>query len=386
MSKYINKPKVANKRLHIALLLDDSLDRPDGVQQYVITLGQWLTSQDHQVSYLAGQTKRTDLAGLYSMSRNVRVRFNGNRLSMPLPASRKKVRQVLSDSPVDVIHVMMPYSPLLAAKVIKQAADSAIVGTFHIAPYDKSAKFFSRLLASWLRKNTNLVQTVLSVSEPAQSFAKNTFSLPSTIVPNVINMSNFLPKTDSKTEDYIVFVGRLVKRKGCLELLKAYKLMQRRYHTKTRLIICGDGPDRNSLEAYCRHQKISGVEFKGQVSETQKKYYLASAKIAVFPSLGGESFGIVLLEAMAAGSQVVLAGNNEGYRSVISEVTESLVDPFNTDEFAEKLHRCLIDQQLINKLHKQQSRLVTKFDVNVVGPVIVDHYQRAIAKKAVSEA
>jgi phosphatidylinositol alpha-mannosyltransferase len=81
--------------LKVGLVLDDSLDSTDGVQQYVLTVGAWLTSQGHEVHYLVGKTTRTDLPNIHSLSRNIRVRYNGNRLSIPLPASKRRLRQVL---------------------------------------------------------------------------------------------------------------------------------------------------------------------------------------------------------------------------------------------------------------------------------------------------
>ena len=104
--------------MKIALVLDDSLDKPDGVQQYVLTLGSWLTSQKHEVHYLVGATSRKDIPNVHSLSANMRVRFNKNRASMPMIANRKAIRALTEKEKFDVLHVQMPYSPLLAGKII----------------------------------------------------------------------------------------------------------------------------------------------------------------------------------------------------------------------------------------------------------------------------
>src|SRR5579875_4032120 len=100
--------------MKIGMVLDDTLDTPDGVQQYVLQVGRWLSAQGHDVHYLVGATTRTDIPNIHSLSRNKQVRFNGNRMSMPLPASRKKLKQFLRTEQFDVLHVQVPYSPFMA--------------------------------------------------------------------------------------------------------------------------------------------------------------------------------------------------------------------------------------------------------------------------------
>src|ERR1039458_1701699 len=97
-------------KLKVALVLDDGLDKPDGVQQYVLSVGRWLSAQCHEVHYLVGQTARTDVTNTHSLSRNIRVSSNGNRLTIPLPTSRKKLGKLLEDEQFDVLHVQTPYT------------------------------------------------------------------------------------------------------------------------------------------------------------------------------------------------------------------------------------------------------------------------------------
>ena len=106
------------RMLRIGLVIDDGLDKPDGVQQIVLTLGRRLAALGHEVHYLTSSTDRTDLPNLHVLGRTVSVRFNGNRLRSPLPARRADVRRLLAEVPFDVLHVTMPYSPLLAGRVL----------------------------------------------------------------------------------------------------------------------------------------------------------------------------------------------------------------------------------------------------------------------------
>src|SRR4051812_32795340 len=123
--------------MKIGFVFDDTLDSYDGVAQYVKTLGTWLSSQGHEVRYLVGQTKMIQWSGgkVYSLSKNQKVIFNGNRLSIPIAASSRKIKKVLAEENFDILHVQVPYSPFMAQKVIKSAGENtAIIGTFHVAP------------------------------------------------------------------------------------------------------------------------------------------------------------------------------------------------------------------------------------------------------------
>jgi len=124
-----------NKPLKIGFVLDDTLDTPDGVQQYVLTVGTWLSEQGHEVHYLVGESTRQDIGNVHSMARNVKVRFNKNRLSIPLPTSKTLIAEKLAELNLDILHVQMPYSPMFAGRVIHAApTGTKIIGTFHIVP------------------------------------------------------------------------------------------------------------------------------------------------------------------------------------------------------------------------------------------------------------
>lgn len=365
------------KKLKLAFVLDDSLDTNDGVQQYVRTLGGWLSQQGHQVHYLVGQTN-TNNPAVHSLSNNVSVRFNGNRLSVPLTASTKAIKALLQTQPYDILHVQMPYSPILSGKIISHAPrHTAITGTFHIMPLGVLQKFGGRLLkiaqAGTLRK----FSAVASVSPAAQDFAISTFGLKSKVIPNMVDISKW--RSDEKNiSGRIVFLGRLVRRKGCRHLLAALARMPSTILSKVEVIIAGDGPERQALEEFVASAKLPYIRFMGYIPESAKVSLLASAELAVFPSLGGESFGIVLIEAMAAGSGVVIGGNNAGYSNVLGRQSKALINPRDTLVFSHALQVLLTDKVLRDRIHEQQHQIVSQYDVNVVGPKIVKMYEEAI--------
>ncbi|MEX2007037.1 MAG: glycosyltransferase family 4 protein [Candidatus Saccharimonadales bacterium] len=375
--------------LRIGFVFDDSLDSPAGVATYVKTLGSWLSSQGHDVRYLVGQTHLPEHAGgkVYSLAKNIVVDFNGNRLSVPLPASPAPILRSLRAEDFDVLHVQMPHSPFFANRVIKLAGPHpAVIGTFHIFPAGRTVSAGSRLLKLSYGRSLRRFDKIISVSEPAAAFAKKAFGLKSEVVPNVIDLSQFnrLPKYFSRPRRQVVFLGRLVERKGCGYLLKAFAKVHKKL-PDARLIIAGDGPDKAKLVRKAKRLGVSkAVTFRGFVTEAEKTKLLANADIACFPSTGGESFGIVLLEAMAAGSGVVLAGGNPGYRSVMGPQKDLLIEPKETAAFAAQLYKLLSDNLLAHRLHIWQRDVVRQYDVDVIGPRILQIYSKAIAKRAKS--
>lgn len=373
--------------MKIGFVLDDSLDKSDGVQQYVLALGKWFRSQGHDVHYLVGQTERRDIAHIHSLSRNIQVHFNQNRMSTPLPASKPKIKALLGKEKFDVLHVQMPYSPFMAARIIKAvSSQTAVIGTFHIIPFSSLEKISTRLLGLWLRRNLRRFDRIFSVSKPAATFAKHSFGITTSVLPNAVDVGFFHTATAlKKYEDgfiNIVFLGRLVERKGCLYLLKALQRLHEEHRLEgVRVFICGKGPLKPELEKYVKdHHLLKHIHFVGFVSENDKARYLKTAQIAVFPSTGGESFGIVLVEAMAAGSEVVIAGNNIGYRSVLGTQTKQLLDPYDTAGFARTLGHFIANKRARNQAHKWQQEAVSQYDVRQVGLKLLEHYQAALHK------
>jgi phosphatidyl-myo-inositol alpha-mannosyltransferase len=374
--------------LTVGLVLDTSLDPPDGVQQYVISIGEWLRSQGHAVHYLVGQTEQRQLPNIHSLSRNISVTFNGNRTTIPLFARHKDIRKVLKAYDFDVLHVQTPHHPLMAQRLIRAANPrTAVIGTFHIAAYNWRVTVGNWLLGWWLRPSLKRFDRMISVSTAAAAFAKQTFHIDSDVLPNVINYRRYhtakpLPRYDDAVPT-ILFLGRLVPRKGCRLLLEAVAQLANDDDVPAfRVVICGKGPQAAQLQQFVSSRDLDRlVEFTGFVNETDKPRYYASADISVFPSSGGESFGIVLLEAMAGGQAAVLAGDNPGYHSVLAPKQELLFDPHDAVGLAAQLKKCLTDQSRRTAAAAWGAEYSRQFDVNVVGQQLLDIYRQALRKR-----
>lgn len=376
-----------NQSLKIGFVLDDSLDTADGVQQYIMTVGSWLTRQGHDVHYLVGETKRSDIANIHSLGKNVKVRFNRNRMSMPLPASRRLLSTLLRREAFDILHVQVPYSPFLAGRIVQAApSTTAIVGTFHVAPHSKSVYLANKLLNTMIRRSLRSFDSIMSVSAVAQKFAKQTFGIDSVVVPNTVDTAPYMRATalpQYKNDLTVVFLGRLVDRKGCQHLLRAINYIQKHQLVERpyKVVICGKGPMEQQLKAYAEEHNIRTlIEFVGFVEEEDKPRYLASADIAIFPSTGGESFGIVLIEGMAAVRGALLAGNNPGYASVMGVHPETLVNPNDEAAMGTAIATLLNNPDMRKAARTWQLSEVQQYDVASVGARIVEQYNTALHK------
>lgn len=366
--------------MKIAFVIDDSLDRTDGVQQYVLTLGNWLTGRGHEVHYICGETKRQDLPHVHSLTKNIKLSFNQNRLSIPGWARKRRVKELLAKEHFDVLHVQMPYSPMLAGRVVAAAPyRTAVVGTFHVYPAGWLPRWGTRLLGLITRRSQAQFTQMISVSKPAQSFMKQSWRRTSQVIPNPVNLQLAAKTKANKKPASIVFLGRLVERKGARYLVEAFAAMpDRQPYTLT---IAGSGPLDSELRQLAEKLGIADqTEFTGFVAEDKKFALLASTEVAVFPSTGGESFGISLTEAMAAGT-VVLAGNNPGYAAVLQASPRSLVQPQKTQAFSQQLSDIMANKDLRAEVYAEQQALVKQFDIAQVGPQIEAVYESALQRK-----
>ncbi len=370
--------------MKIGIVMDDTLDKTDGVQQAVLTIGNWLRHEGHVVHYLVAETSRTDIPNVHSLGKFVNLRFNRNTVRTPLPASKKRIRALLSSEQYDVLHVMMPCSPFLGEQIVRLASPTtAVIGTFHTLPASRVSGLSHHALHLLLLRSLKRFDTVIGVSEPTVKFARKTYGMQAIYVPNPVVVEDFrrgrrLGAYNRKKLN-IVFLGRLVKRKGVLELINAYISLDTDLRKKSRLIVCGKGPLKQKAKQLAANDE--GIIFAGFVPEKDKADYLASADIAIFPSISGEAFGIVLVEAMAAGAGVVTGGNNPGYASVLSQQPYLLFNASDPAAFKAQLELLITDERLRERMHAWQEEVVGQYDISVIGPQLEDCYQQALHRR-----
>ncbi len=366
--------------MKVGFVLDDRFDVQDGVQQYTRTIGAWLSEQGHDVRYLVAGDSSAN-SDVLVLSKTTNIRFNKNRVRLVKPISVSRASATLEREQFDVLHVQMPYAPWFAGQIIRATSPkTAIVGTFHVVLDSKMAAFASRGLRPLYVPTLKKFSAICSVSEAARAYLRQSLGISSCIIPNAVAVERFMRQQTANRQPgkhRIVFLGRLVERKGAKHLIRAFALMPDL--DGLELYIVGDGPLRASLEKLSKELNIEQhTHFTGSVSEEEKAAYLHSASLAVFPATGGESFGIVLIEAMAAGAGVVLGGDNPGYACVLGKKSATLFAPSNHQGLAHLMQRILADPTLQTDLHKQQQQLVKRFSVETVGQNLLKFYRRAM--------
>lgn len=395
------------RMLRIGLVIDDGLDKPDGVQQIVLTLGRRLADLGHEVHYLTSSTERTDLPHLHVLGRTVSVRFNGNRLRSPLPARRSDVRRLLAEVPFDVLHVTMPYSPLLAGRVVSAASPrTAVVGQFVIYPQDRLTRWGIRALGLLERRRLRRFDAISALSEAARESVREGYGRDDVPIiggpvelaggsagPGVAGAAGAESRGPAQGAPEsgeghdrpvrIVFLGRLVERKGPRELLAAVAAMP-----ATRpwtLTLAGRGPLLEDLRERARAAGVADrVDFPGFVAEEDKAALLAGADVVALPSTGGESFGMSVVEALADAGGVVLAGDNPGYRTPMAGLEEQLVDPRDTAAFASTLARWVEDPAARAAARAAQHAAARRFEAGEITARTLAWYEAAIAARRAS--
>lgn len=290
----------------------------------------------------------------------------------------EEIDQVLEEEQFDILHFHEPGVPMLGRQMLARS-NTVNVATFHAAfPETLVGRTFARVAAPYIKPLLGYIDEYVAVSEPAAEYIGELTEAPVAIIPNAIDVKHYKPprkRDDSKPRKTILYVGRLENRKGVHYLLRAFAILSKR-RPDVSLLIAGDGTDREKLEKQAKRLGLKNIRFAGYVTEKQKLNYLQTCDLFCAPSPYGESFGLVLLEAMATGL-VTVAGNNPGYRSVLTGLGAiSLIDPKDSEEFAHRLDLLLHENDL-RKLWrdwaKQQTKLYTV-------STIIDEYESLYAK------
>jgi phosphatidylinositol alpha-mannosyltransferase len=341
--------------MKIGLVSPYDFASPGGVTDHVRHLARQLRRLDHAVRIFAPSSRADvdfDTAEFYRIGSPISVPVNDSvaRITLSFHLA-DRVAGIIERERFDVLHFHEPLMPALPITMLRMS-QAANVGTFHAFAKSNIGYFYGRpLLEPYLAH----LHRGIAVSEPAKAFVNRYFpGFPLKVIPNGIDVSVFHPGhapirhlRDERVN--ILFVGRLEKRKGLGYLLRGYEFMKQRV-PNTRLIVVGDGPLRSRVESYISRHRVPDVVMAGYVPDTVLPRYYCSADIFCAPATGAESFGIVLLEAMATGLPVV-ATEIDGYMSVLEPGRDSLtVQPKSWSELGAALVILARDAQLRTRM------------------------------------
>ncbi len=410
--------------MKIGLVCPYSVQVPGGVQNQVLGLAGYLTRQGEQVAIIAPGTlgqDRLDRHGLRpgqftSAGPAVGVRYNGSIARVnPGPQAAARLRRWLTSFAPDVLHLHEPITPSIGLSALRHAR-TPVVATFHTAtPRSRALRLAGGLLARCIDKIT----TPIAVSRASRQVVRQYLGRDPIIIPNGFSRADFACATDltqrcdspaaaqPKTEGSagrpdarITFLGRLNEpRKGLSVLMAALPQLRRLEHV-VDVVIAGQGrgripksPDGQVPKTWRRARwktaslaswSTMSVRVAGEVSDPERARLLASSDLFVAPHTDRESFGIVLLEAMAAGATVV-ASDLEPFTDLLTGPAGPLGFSFpagDPDALAATIQQALNTDR--TTMNRQAAHATTRFDWHTVGDQIRDEYEAALSHPRVS--
>jgi phosphatidylinositol alpha-mannosyltransferase len=362
---------------------------PGGVTEHVYHTYRELSSLGHDVRVVTttfGDGGSPCEDDVIRIGRAISVPANGSICPIALDLKMAgRLRSVFDEQRFDVLHLHEPLMPTLCLSALGQA-DVPVVGTFH-ASNDSSLGYrvFRPLLDRYVRR----LRRRIAVSSAARQTASRYFPGEYSIVPNGVDVERFeLARPLSELDDggfNILFVGRMEPRKGTKFLLKAMPAILDAV-PNARLVVVGGGPLASYYESHMLERCREHIEFTGFVSGDLLARYYASADVFCSPATGGESFGIVLLEAMAAGAAIV-ASDISGYREVVEgERTGLLVTPGSPDSIANAVIRLARRPDIRERLTARAHEAVKRYAWLRVTQEILSEYESALGIDRSDEA
>jgi len=367
--------------VRIGIISPYSLTLPGGVQGQILGLARTLRGLGHDVRVLGPCDGPPPDAGVTPLGNSVPTAANGSVAPIaPDPSAQLRTIRALRDEAFDVLHLHEPLAPgpTLTTLVMHP---SPIVGTFHAAGESAAYKWFSPGV-KWLAKRLDLR---VAVSEDAEKMARAALGGEYTVLFNGVEVATFAKATpwiDPTDADrgtgpdgpIILFIGRHEPRKGLAVLLEAMTDLP----ANVRLWIASDGPDTEALKACVAGD--TRIEWLGRISDEEKARRLRAADVFCAPSLRGESFGVVLLEAMAAETPVV-ASDLPGYSNVARSGRDAiLVPPGDTRALTDALRRVLTDPACAAELVASGEQRAGHFSMERLAESYVTLYEQVAGR------
>ena len=365
------------RKLRIGIVCPYSWDVPGGVQNHIRDLAEFLINNGHYVEVLAPATESEDLPEyVVSAGRAVSIPYNGAvaRVLFGVVAN-SRVRTWINDGNFDLLHLHEPAIPSLSLLAC-WAAEGAMVGTFHAAAkYQKAIVAIGPILEPVIEK----LSARIAVSESARLTLTAHLETDAIVIPNGIYADNYRdgsPRSEWQGNT-IGFLGRFEEdRKGLPVLLDALPIISR-FIPDVRVLIAGPGDSEEVLEKV-NPQLRNRVEFLGKISEEDKADFLASVSLYIAPNTGGESFGIILAEAMAGGAAVV-ASDIPAFVDVLGNGEfGALFESENFESLAKVVIDLLRDKNKREELAKSGAVHAQRFDWSQVGEQIFEVYELAM--------
>jgi phosphatidylinositol alpha-mannosyltransferase len=363
----------------IGLVSPYDYSHPGGVVNHISHLAHHFCQWGHKVKIIAPCLKDDDHyfdENLKVVGRPFPIPYGGSIARIPIsPWLPVQIRKTLSKENFDILHLHEPFAPLLCVSALAQS-NCTNVGTFH-ACHNKSRSYYlsKPVIKKWMKK----LHGKITVSKAALNYVNKYFpSEEYRIIPNGIDIERFSPdgpiKNFANGKLNILFVGRLEKRKGIGHLISACAILKKKL-PNFRLIVVGPGTRlRPGYQEQAKELNLDDVVFTDFVPDFELPEYYRTADICCAPATGGESFGIVLLEAMACGKPVI-ASNIEGYATVLNHNEEGLlVPPGNEEALAEAILSLSENRSLREQMGAKGKVKAKEYSWGNVAHQVIDFY------------
>lgn len=350
--------------MRIGIVCPYSFDQPGGVQAHILDLGSTLIAQGHEVQVLGPATTAADIPDFVVRGgRSIPIPYNGSVARLALgPQVVARTKKFIREGHFDLLHIHEPNSPSYSL-VALAVAHGPIVATYHASA---SASTALRIVLPFLRPSLEKIRGSIAVSELARRWQVEMVGGDPVLIPNGVDISAFEASKKTKPPE-IVFLGRLDEpRKGLDIFLDAVAGITQ----PVRVTVIGAG----------EHRRLSPlsppVDFVGRVSDARKAEILGRAAIYVAPNTGSESFGIVLVEAMAAQCAVV-ASDLEAFRAVCGSAGHYFPTG-NTVALRKELNHLLANPQECTEAGEKGRRQAEQFDWSHVSRKIMAVYDTVV--------
>jgi phosphatidylinositol alpha-mannosyltransferase len=371
--------------MKIALVSPYDFSYPGGVNNHITALEKQLTRMGHQVKVIAPASKAVEAFGdrFLTIGTPWPMPISGTtvRISISLRLA-SKIKEVLKREKFDIIHLHEPFMVMLCSAMLR-FSKSLNIGTFHATKGKPGYNWGWPISRLMLKRRCRKLAGKIAVSQSAMDYASSYVSGPYEIIPNGIDLEKFSPEVQKikKFNDdklNILFVGRLEKRKGLKYLLDAYRRVKDEFYN-SRLIVVGPGTRfLGKYKKQVRDYGLKDVHFVGSVSDNELPRYYNTVDVFCAPATGQESFGIVLLEAMACGKPII-ASNIEGYAGVMTDGKEGiLVPPKNVEGLAEALKTIMTDEELRKKMGERGMITAESYSWQRVAKKIAAYYDKVL--------
>ena len=364
-------------RKRIGIVCPYGWDTPGGVQSHVRDLAEYLIREGHFVSVLAPAIDDENLPSyVTSAGRPISIPYNGAVARVLFgPIAFSRVRHWISQGDFDVLHLHEPAIPSISLLAC-WAAEGPLVGTFHAAAKRQKVTF---AVAPFLEPVIEKLNARIAVSEAARETLTEHLDTDAIVVPNGIYASLYRDgKLDERwTGNTLGFIGRFEEpRKGLSVLTQALPAIIAEF-PDVKIFVAGPGESSDTLKDI-QPSLRSRFTFMGRISEEEKANFLASVGLYIAPNTGGESFGIILAEALAAGASVV-ASDIPAFDSLLGHGDYgTLFQSENSDDLATKVIELLKDSARRRAIADRGKIYAQSFDWDVVADKIYDVYQMAM--------